>query len=76
VGPARRCGIRQARIGGFQKQRDAKDVTEEASVWIAPLFPGALPVPVRFEFDTGWGWAVVLVTAGSNGGATRGPSSN
>lgn len=71
AGPARACRLRQVRIGGFLKERSARDVTEDATVWIAAVFPGSLPVPVRLEFDSGWGWVLIHLVEATQGPLSR-----
>jgi hypothetical protein len=59
-GTARVCHVRQERIGGFvAKDRDARDRADEGTAWIASVLPDTLPVPVRIEFQSGWGRSIL-----------------
>ena len=59
AGTATICNARIIRIKGFQNyphQQDRwDDYKREARVWIAPVFEGVLPAPVRIEIDTPFG---------------------
>ena len=58
-GVATICNARMIRIKGFQEAsswRDSwDDYKREAVAWIAPVFDGVPPVPVRIEIDTPFG---------------------
>jgi hypothetical protein len=59
-GTARVCHVRQERIGGFVlNDTDTKNRAEEGKAWIASVLPDTLPVPVRIEFDSGWGRSIL-----------------
>jgi hypothetical protein len=59
-GTARVCRVRQERIGGFVlHDTDTKNRAEEGKAWIASVLPDTLPVPVRIEFDSGWGRSIL-----------------
>jgi hypothetical protein len=59
-GTARVCHIRQERIGGFVlNDSDTKNRADEGKAWIAAVLPDTLPVPVRIEFDSGWGRSIL-----------------
>jgi uncharacterized protein DUF3108 len=69
-GPARACRVKQHRIAGFSTDPNDGEKSDEASIWIANVLPGAPPMPVRIELESGWGYvyvhlAEVTGTAGS-----------
>lgn len=54
-GPARECTVRVERIAGFREGRLAKRYPDKLSIFLAPVFPGAPPVPVRVHGDNLFG---------------------
>jgi uncharacterized protein DUF3108 len=59
-GPARLCRVRQERIGGFLvRDADEKNRAQEGQAWIAAVLPDTPPVPVRIEFNSGWGRSIL-----------------
>lgn len=71
-GPARACQVRQERIGGFVRADGKEDVARESILYVAEVLPGAPPVPVRIELETGWGWLYVhLAEIAGGGGQVR-----
>jgi hypothetical protein len=75
AGEARRCAVEHRMLAGFWRGRPsaaAPSSAEEgrerppASVWLAPIGPGGLPIPVRAEAE-GWFGAVVIHLVGARG---------
>jgi Protein of unknown function (DUF3108) len=59
-GPAHLCHVRQERIGGFVlHDTEDKNRADQGDVWIAAVLPDTLPVPVRIEFNSGWGRSIL-----------------
>jgi hypothetical protein len=54
-GPATKCRVRIARIAGFREGRLAKRYPDELTIFLAPVFPGEPPVPVRVHGDNLFG---------------------
>jgi hypothetical protein len=52
-GQALRCDFEGNQLGGFMKDQDEAKLrqTKHGSAWLAPLVPGAPPVPVRVVFE-------------------------
>jgi hypothetical protein len=52
-GQALRCDFEGNQLGGFMKNQDEAKLrqTKHGSAWLAPLVPGAPPVPVRIVFE-------------------------
>jgi hypothetical protein len=70
AGPARLCRLRQDRIGGFIVDAGDKDIGRESLVWVGTPLAGTMPVPVRLEIETSWGWLTIhLVEAASDSGS-------
>jgi hypothetical protein len=59
AGQARACHVKQHRIAGFSTDPNDGEKSDEASIWIANVLPGAPPMPVRIELDSGWGYVYV-----------------
>ena len=59
AGAATICNARMIRIKGFQEYPHEPDrwgdYKRQARVWVAPVFEGVLPAPVRIEIDTPFG---------------------
>jgi hypothetical protein len=55
AGPALRCGLAIERIAGYPREprRSGWHSADRATVWIAPVFDGLPPAPVRLELDAG-----------------------
>ena len=72
AGPARACKVRQHRIAGFALDADdGEKQSDEASIWIANVLPGAPPMPVRIELDSGWGYVYVHLAEVTGTAGTR-----
>ena len=54
-GPARECSVRIDRIAGFRDGKLAKRYPDEIAIYLAPVFPGAPPVPVRLHANNLFG---------------------
>jgi hypothetical protein len=52
-GQALRCDFEGNQLGGFMKNQEEAKLrqTKHGSAWLAPLVPGAPPVPVRVTFE-------------------------
>jgi len=55
-GPALRCRYEGRQIAGFQtnQAREEAEKPQQGVMWLAPPLPGAPPIPVRVEVESGW----------------------
>jgi hypothetical protein len=60
---ARRCRVAAVKIAGFSFDQDYSPHTTTARVWLAAPRPGAPALPLRVDFDSGWGFVEVRMTA-------------
>lgn len=59
AGMARRCTVDMVKIAGFSFDRGHAPPVNHGTLWIAAPRPGALPLPVRLDFASDWGWISV-----------------
>jgi Protein of unknown function (DUF3108) len=67
-GPTLRCDFEANELAGFLlgANDEARRRPLHGSVWLAPMLPGAPPLPVRIALQTLWfGWATMYLTAAS-----------
>ncbi|WP_207481053.1 DUF3108 domain-containing protein [Arenibaculum pallidiluteum] len=69
-GPAIRCSLDQRMLAGFWRGRSASSANQAdrrpMTLWLAPIGPGGLPLPVRAELE-GWFGSVVVHLVGGTG---------
>ncbi|WP_029009341.1 DUF3108 domain-containing protein [Azospirillum halopraeferens] len=70
AGPAIRCTVEPRMLAGFwrgdgDRPRPQEGERRTASLWLARIGPGGLPLPVRAEVDGWFGAAVVHLVGGS-----------
>ena len=68
-GATLRCDFEGRELAGFLLGEDDPEHRQplHGSAWLAPMLPGAPPLPVRIAFQTRWfGWATMYLTAASN----------
>jgi hypothetical protein len=64
-GPTLRCDFEGRELAGFLFGEDDPEHRRplHGSAWLAPMLPGAPPLPVRIAFQTRWfGWATMYLT--------------
>lgn len=69
-GEALRCDFEGRELAGFLfGENDAEHRQPlKGSAWLAPMLPGAPPLPVRIAFQTRWfGWATMYLTEAADG---------
>jgi len=66
-GPAQGCALSFERIAGFLNEPRRRVKTDRIVVWVAPVYAGGPPVPVRLEADSSVGALRVHLTRARNG---------
>lgn len=64
-GPTLRCDFEGRELAGFLIGENDPEHRRplQGSAWLAPMLPGAPPLPVRIAFQTRWfGWATMYLT--------------
>ena len=67
-GPTLRCDFEASELAGFLvgEADEARRRPLHGSAWLAPMLPGAPPLPVRIALQSTWfGWATMYLTAAS-----------
>ncbi len=75
-GTALYCQVDMEMLHGRKRERDYGGLGSKgrmATIWIAPIFEGVPPMPVRVEYDTRWGLVVAHLSRAnlSGGGGNR-----
>lgn len=74
TGTAQTCKVAMEVLHGKKRERDYGGFGSEgrtATIWLAPIFEGLAPMPVRIEYDTRWGLIVAHLAHAKVTGAGR-----